>query len=109
MKIILCALALCAMACTNTSTFQPNVAQVDGNRHVVVRAEAGRLWWAHRTWTEPHELCALPSNGPVENLKVDHEGDGFVVSFDQGGTTWTGTFGSEDATRAVVARAGSNR
>lgn len=104
MKIILCIAALCGACASTTTPMQSNVAQVDGDRHVVVRAEAGRLWWSHRTWTEPHELCALPARGNVENLSVQPTEDGFVVSFDQGGTTWQGAFGSEHP-HALIARA----
>ena len=114
MKTFFCALALCATACGSTSSYKPAMAGVDGEHHVVVRAEAGRLWWAHRAWTEPHQLCALPTNGPVENLMVTAGADGFVVSFDQGGATWSGSFGpatSETTQPAskLVARQGSER
>ena len=108
MKTIICAFALCAAACTNTSTYKPAMAQVDGEHHVVVRAEAGRLWWAHREWTEPHELCALPKSGAVDNLTVTRTDAGFVVSFDQGGESWSGTFGAQnDDQPKLVARAGA--
>jgi hypothetical protein len=89
--------ALCAVACSHTPQSHP-IAQLEGREHVVVRAEAGHLWWAHRTWTEPHELCPLPSQGPVENLTVRREAGRFAVSFDQGGTSWNGTFGELDST-----------
>jgi len=95
MKIILvaCAAALATAACTHTSERQPAVARVDGAEHVVVRAEAGRIWWQHREWTEPHELWALPNGDRVENLSVARDGNAFVVSFEQGGTSWSGRFG----------------
>jgi hypothetical protein len=109
MKALICALAaLGAVACTHTSTFTPNVARVDGAEHVVIRAEAGRLWWAHRDWTEPHELCALPAQGRVENLSVARQGSKFVVTFDQGGTAWTGELGTpgEEERPLFMARGG---
>ena len=96
MKIILIACAAAALAtaaCTHATEPSPAVAQIDGEQHVVVRAEAGRIWWQHRAWTEPHELWSLPNDGRVDNLVVEHDGDGYVVSFDQGGTSWSGRFG----------------
>lgn len=96
MKIILIACAAAALAtaaCTHSTEHNPAVAQIEGDQHVVVRAEAGRIWWQHRAWTEPHELWSLPTEGRVENLTVEREGDGYVVSFEQGGTSWSGRFG----------------
>jgi len=93
--IIVGAIALATAACTHAPDHTAAVAQVDGDQHVVVRVEAGRIWWSHRTWTEPHELWALPSEGKVENLVVARESDGFVVSFEQNGTSWSGHFGEE--------------
>jgi hypothetical protein len=95
MKIILvaCAAAALATAACTHATQQPAVARVDGAQHVVVRAEAGRIWWQHREWTEPHELWTLPSGDRVENLSVARDGDAFIVSFEQGGTSWSGRFG----------------
>jgi hypothetical protein len=89
------AVALAAAACTHAPDRAAAVAQVDGAQHVVVRAEAGRIWWSHRAWTEPHELWTLPGEGKVENLNVARESDGFVVSFDQNGASWSGRFGEE--------------
>jgi hypothetical protein len=95
MKITMFAsvIALAAAACTHASEHTPAVAQVQGDQHVVVRAEAGRIWWQHREWTEPHELWSLPAEGRVENLSVAREGDGYVVSFEQNGAAWSGRFG----------------
>ena len=91
------AFALAAVACTHAPDHTPAVAQIDGDQHVVVRAEAGRIWWSHRTWTEPHELWTLPGDGKVENLVVARatDADGFVVSFEQNGAAWSGRFGEE--------------
>jgi hypothetical protein len=103
MKKILCAVvAMAAAACTHASTQTPAVASIDGDPHIVVRAEAGRLWWSHRAWTEPHALCELPARGPITNLVVRPKGVGFALSFEQAGTSWEGTFGEHDAT--LVAR-----
>ena len=88
-----CAIALAGTACTHAPDRSPAVAQVEGDQHVVVRAEAGRIWWSHRAWTEPHELWVLPAEGRVENLNVERDVDGFVVSFEQNGTAWSGRFG----------------
>ena len=89
------AFALAAVACTHAPDHTPAVAQIDGDQHVVVRAEAGRIWWSHRAWTEPHELWTLPGDGKVEKLTVARESDGFVVSFEQNGASWSGRFGEE--------------
>lgn len=94
------AFALAAAACTHAPDHTPAVAQIDGDQHVVVRAEAGRIWWSHRAWTEPHELWTLPGEGKVENLVVTRAADGFVVSFDQSGTSWSGRFGEEQQQQA---------
>jgi opacity protein-like surface antigen len=96
-----CAIALAAAACTHAADQAPAVAQVDGEQHVVVRAEAGRIWWQHRAWTEPHELWALPSEGKVENLNVERSATGYVVSFDQGGQAWSGNFGETQQRKAT--------
>ncbi len=94
-QMIACAAALAAAACTHSSIPTAPTAQVDGDdEHVVVRAEGGRLWWAHRAWTEPHELWTLPTNGQVQNLTVERSRNGYVVTFDQGGSTWNGSFGN---------------
>ena len=90
------AFALAAVACTHAPDHTPAVAQIDGAQHVVVRAEAGRIWWSHRAWTEPHELWTLPGDGKVENLVVSRDSDGFVVSFEQNGAAWSGRFGEEE-------------
>ena len=97
MKIMMFAgaFALAAVACTHATEHTPAVAQIDGDQHVVVRAEAGRIWWSHRAWTEPHELWSLPGDGKVENLTVSRSSEGFVVSFDQNGTSWSGRFGEQ--------------
>ena len=68
--IIAGAFALAAVACTHAPEHNPAVAQVEGAEHVVVRAEAGRIWWSHRAWTEPHELWALPGEGTVGGFVV---------------------------------------
>jgi hypothetical protein len=109
MHLICCAVALGAAACTHSSVLAtPVVAQVDdGQHHIAIRAEAGRLWWAHRGWTEPHALCALPTEGRVENLAVAREPSGFVVTFDQGGTSWRGTL--DEAPQHVTTIARSDR
>ena len=70
------------------------VAAVDGDHHVTVRAEGGRLWWSHRPWSEPHDICRLPGDGPVENLAVravvTGNGETFEITFDQDGAAWRG-------------------
>lgn len=105
MKIILIACAAAALAtaaCTHSTEHSPAVAQIEGEQHVVVRAEAGRIWWQHRAWTEPHELWSLPTDGRVDNLVVEREGDGYVVSFEQGGTSWSGRFGETPSQRKAT-------
>lgn len=94
------AFALAAVACTHAPDHSPAVAQVDGDQHVVVRAEAGRIWWSHRAWTEPHELWTLPGDGKVEKLVVTRAEDGFVVSFEQNGAAWSGRFGEAQEEQA---------
>ena len=106
LKVMCCVAALAAAACTHASTRTPAVAQIDGEQHVIVRAEAGRIWWAHRAWTEPHELWTLPSQGDVQNLAVTPSVNGFVVTFEQGGEQWRGSFGQRalDANNTELAR-----
>jgi hypothetical protein len=104
LRMFFCAAALACAACTHTSERSVAVARVDGAQHVVVRAEAGRVWWSHRDWTEPHELWQLPGGGAVQNLAVARDGDGFVVTFEQGGETWQGRFGESTPTRVRLAR-----
>jgi len=106
LRILMGAAALASAACTHTLERPAAMAQIDGDQHVVVRAEAGRLWWAHRAWSEPHELWTLPAHGDVRNLAVDRLGNAFVVTFDQDGTTWRGTFGEAESTPTRLARGG---
>jgi hypothetical protein len=91
-------LTLGSAACVHETDNQPNIVRLDGDRHITVRAEAGRLWWSYYPWTEPHELCTLPARGQVDDLRVTpalSTDDGFVVTFRQGGTTWRGDIGTE--------------
>lgn len=104
LRIFVGAALLACAACTHAPEHSVAMAQVQGDQHVVVRAEAGRLWWAHRAWSEPHELWSLPAGGSVENLAVARDGNGFVVTFDQNGTTWRGTFGESPVTPKQLAR-----
>jgi len=96
MKILAaCGLGLVLVACAEVPARSPAVASVDGAAHVTVRAEAGRIWWSHRAWTEPHALWTLPGRGPVENLVVteaESSNGAFVVRFEQGGTPFVGRF-----------------
>lgn len=86
------AVVACA-ACAEASAPAAAVARIDdAGLPVVVRAEAGRIWWSRHEWTEPHDLWALPGHGPVEKLSVVREADGFVVTFEQSGTQWRGSF-----------------
>ena len=98
---------LCA-ACTHSSEHPVAVAQIQGDQHVVVRAEAGRIWWQHRTWTEPHALWALPSGSQVENLAVTRDRDSYHVTFEQDGMTWEGSFGGNAPAATTLARSGSS-
>lgn len=80
-------------------------ARADGDAHVAIRAEGGRLWWSHRPWTEPHPLWSLPAHGPVDELEVhavvsDSSDDVFVVSFRQDGRWFRGRF-AIDGTSAI--------
>ncbi len=109
MTMFACAIALATAACTHASNTTPAVAQIQGDQHVVVRAEAGRIWWQHRAWTEPHELWTLPTEGRVENLTVARQGDGYVVSFEQGGASWSGTFGESVAPEHKATQLAQNR
>jgi hypothetical protein len=77
------------------------VASVDGDYHVTVRAEGGRLWWSHRPWSEPHEVCRLPGEGAIEHLAVrpvmTGSGEAFEITFDQDGAAWRGRIILDDA------------
>ena len=89
-------------ACSNAvSERAVAVAHVDGDHHVTVRAEGGRLWWSHRAWSEPHEVCRLPGDGPVENLAVrpvvTGSGETFEITFDQDGAAWRGRIVLDDS------------
>jgi hypothetical protein len=99
-----CGLCLGLFACASTP-HPATVATVDGDAHVTVRAEGGRLWWSHRPWGEPHALWSLPNHGAVEHLSVSVASAGeapvFVVGFDQGGVRYSGRFGL-DATSAMT-------
>lgn len=96
-----------ALACACTHDDRPvATAQIDGEPHVVVRVEAGNVWWARRAWSEPHRLWSLPARGDVRDLAVERLGDGFVVTFEQGGETWRGTFREGSDTPARLARGG---
>ena len=96
-KWIGCVALLGAAACSHVGSeaSSPTVAQVDGAQHIVITAQAGHLWWSHRAWTEPHDLWTLPSKGPVEKLAVLPEENGFLVTFEQDGTTYKGRFGKD--------------
>ena len=89
-------LATGSAACVHEWDHDRHMVRLDGDRHITVSAEAGRLWWSYQPWTEPHELCKLPSREPVEDLTVTpvlSTDDGFVVTFRQGDTTWRGEIG----------------
>ena len=111
MKIALtCGLCLGLFACADVPARSPSVAVVDGDAHVTVRAEGGRLWWSHRPWSEPHALWALPNQGAVESLRVTAvasatDDDVFNVSFVQGGVRYHGTFGFDPSTSIETPRA----
>ncbi len=91
---------LCVVGCAQVSERSVQVAQVDGDNHITVRAEGGRLWWSHRAWSEPHELWKLPSDAPVTNLAVREiaSGDGprFEITFEQNGEPWHGDMVLDD-------------
>jgi hypothetical protein len=97
LRMICFAGALAMAACNRVEGRPATTAQIEGDQHVVVRAEAGRIWWAHRAWTEPHELWALPGRGDVENLSVTPREGGYMVTFQQDGTTFSGSFGQVEA------------
>jgi hypothetical protein len=106
MKIALaaCGLCLALVACADVPEKSAAVAQAYGDAHVTVRAEGGRLWWSHHPWTEPHALWKLPASGTVEALSVravasDTADDVFVVTFQQGGRSFRGTFGFDAASQ----------
>ena len=89
-------------ACSNTVAERAvAVAHVDGDHHVTVRAEGGRLWWSYRPWSEPHEICRLPGDGAVENLAVrpvmTGNGETFEITFDQDGAAWRGRIVLDDS------------
>ena len=96
-RMICCAAALALPACTQVNDPPVATAQVEGAQHVIVRAEYGRIWWENRAWTAPHELWTLPATGEVQNLAVTRENDGFLVTFNQGGTAFRGSFGEHRA------------
>jgi hypothetical protein len=77
------------------------VANVDGDHHLTVRAEGGHLWWSHRPWSEPHDVCRLPGEGAVENLAVrpvlTGSGETFEISFEQDGAAWHGRIVLDEA------------
>jgi hypothetical protein len=93
LRMICCAGALAMAACNHVNEAPVATAQVEGAHHVVVRAEFGRIWWGHNAWSEPHELWTLPGRGDVQNLTVTRQQDGFVVTFEQDGSTFSGRFG----------------
>ncbi len=83
------------------------VARVDGDRHVTIRAEAGKLWWSHWPWSEPHPLWQLPAAGNVENVAVTpnlSSDDGFIVTFEQGGVRWRGEIGDDRVVATDLSR-----
>jgi hypothetical protein len=90
-SLLICA-AFAAVACVHESEHAAVTAQLDGDDHVLVRAEYGRVWWQRCAWSEPHELWALPSNDPVEDLHVTRGDAGLVVTFHQHGRAWSGSF-----------------
>jgi len=85
---------LAAVACAEVPQRYVAVAQADGDNHITIRAEGGRLWWSHRPWSEPHELWKLPSNGPVHDLAVravaSSSGPRFEITFELNGEPWRG-------------------
>ncbi len=86
-------IAIAAVACVAETEHPVSTAQAGGNSHVVIRAEYGRLWWSACASSEPHELWTLPhGSAAVENLRVAESDAGYVVSFVQDGTPWSGTF-----------------
>ncbi len=86
--------AFASVGCAQISDRNVAVAQVDGDNHVTIRAEAGKLWWSHRSWSQPHELWKLPSSAPVTNLAVREiasgEGPRYEITFEQNGEPWRG-------------------
>lgn len=106
------ALLGCLAACADAPGFGP-VARVDGDHHITVRAEAGHLWWAHRPWTEPHELWTLPSTGTVANLAIrpvaSDAGAKFEITFEQGGVPWRGELVVDEQVFVDSARSVLNR
>jgi hypothetical protein len=104
--LIACGLCLALVACADVpARSSVPTARADGDAHVAIRAEGGRLWWSHRPWSEPHPLWTLPAHGPVEELDVraiasDSDDQVFVVSFRQDGRWFHGRF-SLDGTSAI--------
>jgi hypothetical protein len=95
---VACLTGACAMPVERGSV----VAHADGEQHLTVRTDANHLWWSHQAWSEPHDLWKLPSSGPVQNLTVhaiatDETDAVFVVTFDQGGSSWRGRFAVDPA------------
>ena len=76
-------------------------ATCDGDYHLTVRAEGGHLWWSHRPWSEPHDICHLPGEGAVAHLAVrpvmTGSGEAFEITFDQDGSAWRGRILLDDA------------
>jgi hypothetical protein len=99
-------LAWASVACIHEGDHTQQMARLDGDRHITIRVEAGRLWWSYYPWSEPHPLWTLPTNGRVENIQIRpvlSRDEGFVVSFEQGGARWEGEIG-EDLTTPELAR-----
>ena len=92
---------LALSACSQVTERATAVAHVDGDHHMTVRAEGGRLWWSHRPWSEPHEVCRLPGDGPVMNLAVrpivTGSGETFEITFDQDGAAWRGRIALDES------------
>ena len=107
-RFISCAAALAVVACVHAPEHAVVTAQIEGDAHVVVRAEGGRVWWSRCAWSEPHELWTLPSEGAVEDLKVARSDAGFVVTFHQDGAAWRGTFDPEPREHADAAALARN-
>jgi len=107
--IVLGAMAVGTMACSQTQERPTIMAHADGDQHIIVRVEANQLWWSHRAWTEPHAMWRMPTAGPIDNLAVvpvaSSEGNTFVVTFDQGGMTWRGRFTTDPLTAIDAPRA----
>jgi hypothetical protein len=100
--------ALVSAACVHEVDHESQpMARLDGDRHVTIRAEAGRLWWSYYPWSEPHPLWALPAQGRVANITIRpvlSKDDGFIVTFEQGGALWEGEIGDGLATPELARR-----